>query len=238
MCRQDVVSAAEGALIGEWQRRRRVGDPSAGELAQFLIEANRSLLARTWRRRARRLDRSDLDQAAHLGLLTALERFRPGRGVPFGPYALTWIRKEKQRTVAAGDFPIAVPSHRLADLDRAGRSDAVHRARTDAQLAAELQISRATAAGLRTVVTMRPPDAVSEPIDPADEIAQAELRIAVAEALTHLTPREVRVVELRYGLRDGRLRTLRQVAAELGVSDFTVRADLARAHERLARRLA
>lgn len=237
--RWDLVERAESSLIEQWQSMQRRGDapPSASGLVEFLIEANMSLLVRTTWRRARQLDRADLEQAARVGLLEALWRFRTGRGAPFGPYAITWIRKEQQRTVASGDHPIAVPAHRLGDL-AAVRHATQSPAQTDAEIAAALELSPQAVAGLRQVLAITPPNHLTDHADKADIIGEAERRLTIEAALSKVPARTAEIVRLRYGLRDGEPRTLREIAASLRVSDHTVRSELARAHRHLTRHLA
>ena len=231
------VDQAEGALIAQWQRARRRLDPRAPELAAFLLEANASLLQRTARHRARRLEPDDIAQSARVGLLTALSRFRPDRGVPFGPYAIHWIRKEVQRTVAAGDHQIAVPAHRLGDLAVIRRSDQAD-AGADLRRTVERHLSRATSDGLRTVLAVVPAGRATEAVEDASTIDLIEWQLAITRALGELPPRAAAAVRLRHGLGDGQPKTLRQIAGRLGISDHTVRSDLARAHQQLARLLA
>lgn len=237
--RWGLVERAESSLIEQWQSTQRRGDapPSASGLVEFLIEANMSLLVRTTWRRARQLDRADLEQAARVGLLEALRRFRTGRGAPFGPYAITWIRKEQQRTVASGDHPIAVPPHRLGDL-AAVRHATQSPAQTDAEIAAALELSPQAVAGLRQVLAITPPTHLADHAHKADIIGEAEMRLTIEAALSKMPARTAEIVRLRYGLHDGEPRTLRKIAANLGVSDHTVRSELARAHRHLARHLA
>lgn len=237
--RWDLVERAESSLIEQWQSTQQQGDapPLTSELVEFLIEANMSLLVRTTWRRARRLHRDDLEQAARVGLLEALRRFRTGRGAPFGPYAITWIRKEQQRTVASGDHAIAVPAHRLGDL-AAVRHATQSPAQTDAEIAAALDLSPQSVAGLRQVLAVTASTHLADRPHEPDLTADAELRLTIEAALSKLPARTAEIVRLRYGLHDGEPRALRKIAANLGVSDHTVRSELARAHRHLTRHLA
>lgn len=235
---EDPVARAEGVLIAQWQRAHRCSDPRAPDLVTFLLEANASLLQRTARHRARRLESDDIAQAARVGLLTALARFRPGGGAPFGPYAIHWIRKEVQRTVAAGDYPIAVPAHRLGDLALIRRAGQANPEQADGQVTVDLHMSEETATGLRAVLTVVPADQAPEPVEETSTIDRIEWQLAITRALGELPPRAACAVRLRYGLHDGHPKTLRQIAAQLGISDYTVRSDLARAHQQLSRHLA
>lgn len=231
------VADAEAALVLEWQRTRQ-GSARAEVLGSFLVRANHSLVEWAVRgTRTRRIDRRELEQAATAGLLVALGRFQPRPGVPFAAYARHWIRKELQRCIAAGDFAVAVPAHRTGSLIAGRALLSQSPSSSDAALATAVGTTIPTAAGLRSVITFEHLDAEA-PLPTAEDPAEsAVLGHAVARALAHLGARRARIVRLRYGFDDGEPRSLRQVAAMVGVSDFTVRTELIRAHEILARHL-
>lgn len=236
------IGRAEASLIGRWRAARTSSDTiTAAREVDFLLRANLSLVGRAVRRyRLSRLSREDLFQAGQLGLLLALERFDPARG-RFAAYASYWIRKEAQRSLAAGEFSVAIPAHlpgRLVAMRSPSSSrDAPDRAR-------ELGLSPGVARSLRSVLDgVALSEATSDPaggrvvgrIDGGFE--QVELDLALSSALGSL-PKPLRdVVVLTHGLVDLQARSTRQVAAILGVSDFTVRTRLARAHRQLAEML-
>lgn len=237
-----LVGAAEAALISRWRSARASGDDQAAERdAEFLLRANASLVRVAGRRyRVHRLGREDLVQAAQLGLLQALARFDPLRG-RFPAYAAQWMRKEAQRALANGEFSVAVPAHlpgRLVAL----RSLA---AASDDEAAQSLDLSRGVVAALRPVLdAVGLPDAfegapmVTSPPDAlgADD-QEPELAWALEAALSDLREDLSRVVVLTHGLDGGGPRSTRNVAGIVGVSDFTVRARLARAYRILAGRM-
>jgi RNA polymerase sigma factor (sigma-70 family) len=213
-----LVTQCEAALVADWRLARLRGeDTQAAELAAFLVAANRSLVSRAARRyRGRRLDRGDLDSAAAVGLLTAMDRFDPSRGAPLSAYAWTWMRKELQRALAAGDHTVTVPADRATHGPSAGL---------------------ASTTSLDTL-----DDSLTETAPRATAVAGAvEARLVgdtLVTELRRLPPLQREILALRFGLHDDVQRSCRQIGRLLNRSDFTVRTHLARALATLARRLA
>jgi len=237
-----LVGAAEASLISAWRSARASGDDQAAEReAEFLLRANASLVRMAGRRyRLRRLDREDLDQSARLGLLQALARFDPLRG-RFPAYAVQWMRKEAQRVLANGEFSVAIPAHlpgRLVALRSLG-------AASDDKAAQSLDLSPVVVAALRPLLDAVPlPDAFEDaprltaaPAVLGEDDQEPELAWALEAALSDLPTDLSRVVVLTHGLAGGGPRSTRKVAGIVGVSDFTVRARLARAYRILAARV-
>ena len=231
-----LVELAEAALIARWQLARLSNDAAAArQEADFLVRVNRSLVGRAVRRyRLFRLSREDLVQAGQLGLLQALERFDPARG-RFAAYATYWIRKEAQRSLAAGEFSVAIPAH------LPGRLVAI-RSYAPEEGAIGLGLSPGVARSLRSVLeAVALTESGGEPVgtnvgsvSTDDVFEKVELDLALSSAVGSLDKRLRDVVVLTHGLADDQPRSTRQVAALLGVSDFTVRSRLARAHRLLA----
>lgn len=214
-----LVVQAEGSLIAEWQRAREGGDHQhANDLAEFLYRANRSLVERAVRTHRSRLPTIERRQVAAVALLRALAGFDAGRGIPFAAYAQYWFVKELRSADAAGSHAVAIPVHRLGAIG-----------------------SDSGDATIRALATARPTGHDTDVIDPtadpeAAAIASAEVA-AIRDAVASLDERRRLVVQLRYGLVDGTNRSNREVARLLRTSEFTVRADLARAHRVLRARL-
>ena len=213
---------------------------ATGEAARRrFVEANQRLVVSVARRyRGHGLDLEDLVQEGNLGLLRAIERFDPERGLKFSTYALWWIKQAIQRMVGERGQLIRLPSHAAGEAARLWRM-------AD-RLAAELggdpePAEAAEMAGLlpsRAVVlaraTLRPLSLQSVADDEGDaalgDLIAGDLegpeealeRSAVADLVRHglaeLPKRTRRVLELRFGLWDGKPRTLSEVSQELGVS--------------------
>lgn len=231
------AAPVESDLIVGYQRDRYHRVAGAASVGDLLVDANMSLVRRAARSaRARALGHDDVQQAATLGLLIALRKFRPTGGAPFAAYAHHWIRKEVQRAVASGGHPLTIPANDGSAL-RAIAAAAAERPRaSDLELAAELDLPEAKVKALRVVVDTTTHDRILEPVtdDPTEDVAR---RLGVTTALQVLDPTVREVVRLRYGFDGAEPRTHRQIARTLSISDFTVRRRLQRAHEQLARHL-
>jgi RNA polymerase sigma factor (sigma-70 family) len=234
----DLLAAAEAALIGRWQRAQAEGRvDDARRQVDFLLGVNGSLVRRfTARYRLTRLGRDDLAQAGHLGLLSALERFVPDRG-RFPAYASFWIRKEVQRALGAGEFSLSVPAH------LPGRLVALRSLSADGA-APGLGLSASTVRSLRAVLDdprrQGPPDSgdVPDPGPATDEEAVGRLMgERLSKAVATLPDHLQQVVCLLYGLDGTEPVSARGAAPILGVSEFTVRSRLKEAMRRLRRAL-
>jgi RNA polymerase sigma factor (sigma-70 family) len=196
-------------------------------------------------RRSTAVGRDELTQEGVVGLLCALERYDPDRGVPFWGYAAWWVRRSMQQVVSELSRPIVLSDRalrQLARIKKAQRSleQGSRREVTSAELAAIVGLPRAEVENLlRTERTARGLDepAGSEAVDgtsvgelladpPAQEayerVPEQLLAAEVPGLLGQLTDRERTVICSRYGL--GRPeQTLREIAPKLGVSAERVR---------------
>jgi RNA polymerase primary sigma factor len=201
-------------------------------------------VARAYRRSAT-VDRDELMQEGVVGLLRALERYEPERGVPFWAYAVWWVRQAMQQVVSELSRPIVLSDRaqrqlaRMKDAQR-GFEQAHRREPSCAELASLVRLPRWQIESL--FCAERNTRALDEPVagehsegtslaelladapaqDAYDRVGQQQLAQAVPQLLGHLTEREQTVIRSRYGL--GRPeQTLRQVAPKLGVSAERVR---------------
>jgi RNA polymerase sigma factor (sigma-70 family) len=211
-----------------------------------LIEAFLPLVAATARRyRNARVEYVELLQEGVVGLLRALRRYDPGRGVPFGAYATWWVRQAMQHLVAELTGPVVLSDRALRQLARVRGARAELRRRegreptpdelaqitglTPVQLA-ELQAGDQPARGLDeplegnegSAATLG--DLLADPVsEDAYERALHETQIErLRSLLGGLSARERAILRARYGLA-GPEKTLREVAAELGLSAERVR---------------
>jgi RNA polymerase sigma factor (sigma-70 family) len=196
-------------------------------------------------RRSTAVGRDELTQEGVVGLLRALERYDPDRGVPFWGYAAWWVRQAMQQLVSELSRPIVLSDRalrRLARIKDAQRrfEQTCRRAATSAELSAIVGLPRSqverllcterTARGLDEAARAEAVDGTSvgelladPPAQEAYErVPQQLLAAQVPGLLEYLTDRERTVICSRYGL-DRREQTLREIAPSLGVSAERVR---------------
>ncbi len=223
-------------------QRAQGGDPRA---RRRLIEANLRLVISI----ARRYTNSgvpliDLIQEGNLGLMRAAEKFDWRRGTHFGTYATWWIRQAISRAAGEQSRLIHLPEH-VATRLRKVRRVASQLSQENGGDPLPEQIAQASGLAIEEVDDLlhitEQPVSLDTPADAENRLAladtledpgiQAPAEIAsqhllgeeLHRALSQLTPRERSVVILRYGIGDGRSRTLLEVGKELGISRERVR---------------
>ncbi|HEY5889746.1 MAG TPA: RNA polymerase sigma factor [Acidimicrobiia bacterium] len=235
----------EENLSPEDQAMLRIERRAGEEAHASLVQSNLRLVVATARRYAGRgMALLDLIQEGNVGLIRAVERFDYRRGFKFSTYATWWIRQAISRAIADQARTIRMPIHVLDavnQLTRAKRelTQQLGRDPTDEELAIELDLDVARVNELQTVaqdtVSLETP--VGEDADgtlgdlvedmdaevPVDQATFASLQDQLAEALEGLSPREREILIMRFGLADGRLRTLEEVGAHFKVTRERIR---------------
>ncbi|HEY8633208.1 MAG TPA: sigma-70 family RNA polymerase sigma factor, partial [Candidatus Limnocylindrales bacterium] len=192
----------------------------------------------------------DLVQEGNAGLMRGVDKFEWERGFKFSTYATWWIRQAIQRGLADQSRTIRIPVHMVETMNRVTRISReltvqLGREPTNAEISAVLsddpktaitpeRVEEVRAYGRNTVSLEQPvgeendtelgdlledPDAVS----PLDAVSDHLLREQVERVLGSLDGREERVIRLRFGLDDGRPRTLEEVGHEFGLTRERIR---------------
>jgi RNA polymerase primary sigma factor len=239
----------------ELARRARVGDKEA---AERLVTANlRFVISYVKKYQGRGLGLAELVCIGNKGLLKAVKKFDPDKGVKFISYAVWWIRQTVLQALAEQTRSVRIPLNQNSNLVKLSRTDTaltqmLGRSPTDQEIADEMGEPVETVRALRRVAASEL--SLDAPIDRGDrDSASFGERFAGAEAEDiqetvesqaqrefldrmfekYLTERERKILYLYYGLDDGEERTLEEIGSLLGVTRERIRQIRNRAFEKL-----
>lgn len=241
---EEILAAGDLEDPEEWAQldhAREVGDAARAHL----IRANTRLVVSIAKKyRGRGLQFLDLIQEGNVGLMKAVEKYDYRRGNRFSTYATWWIRQAVTRALANHGRTIRIPAHlggRISKLYQVAQEleQEYGRQPTAEEIAENMELP---ADRVRWMLrTSRQPVHLERPVGdesdaelgdfiedieappPAESVAQKMLTEEIGEILDQLTPREARILRLRYGLQDGESRTLKEVGEMFGLSRERIR---------------
>jgi RNA polymerase primary sigma factor len=254
----EAIEDRSGSTASELRRTLQIidrGELESDTAKKRLIEANLRLVVSVAKRYTNRgMQFLDLIQEGNIGLMRAVDKFDYKRGYKFSTYATWWVRQAVTRAIADQARTIRIPVHMIETINKLVRLQRVllqelGREATTEELAMRMEL---TPSKVRRVLRIaQEPISLQTPVgeeeesnlgdflvdsrmvSPSEAVINLNLREQTAEVLKTLSPREEKIVKMRFGLQDGSEHTLEEVGQNFAVTRERIRQIEAKALRKL-----
>ena len=252
------IEDESGVSTTELRRTLQIVDRGESETdcaKKRLIEANLRLVVSVAKRYTNRgMHFLDLIQEGNIGLMRAVDKFDYKRGFKFSTYATWWVRQAVTRAIADQARTIRVPVHMIETINKLVRLQRVmqqelSREPTTEELASRMDLTPSKVRRVMRIaqepISLQTPVGEEEEsnlgdflvdgrmVSPSDAVINLNLREQTAEVLKTLSPREEKIVKMRFGLQDGSEHTLEEVGQHFAVTRERIRQIEAKALRKL-----
>jgi RNA polymerase primary sigma factor len=253
-----VLEDRSGSTVRELHRTLQIldrGETESDTAKKRLIEANLRLVVSVAKRYTNRgMQFLDLIQEGNIGLMRAVDKFDYKRGYKFSTYATWWVRQAVTRAIADQARTIRIPVHMIETINKLVRLQRtllqeLGREATTEELATRMELSpgkiRRVLRIAQEPISLQTPVGEEEEsnlgdflvdsrmVSPSEAVINLNLREQTAEVLKTLSPREEKIVKMRFGLQDGSEHTLEEVGQNFAVTRERIRQIEAKALRKL-----